>query len=120
MNKTTITIGYFILIGLMVISGSFIMVFSPEAITPFSNLVVIVLGLGVTGAVTFSGLEKLDKRVGIVSKNVNGNTTKLLEENAALRQALTDSVMYRKFVMPDIMTEETLKRIDKDRSELDV
>lgn len=68
----------------------------------------------------------LGARLDKVSKNVNGNTTRLLDENAKLRETaavtgsnpqVIDSAVYSE-PMPELMSEDTINKIKADRDQL--
>lgn len=68
-----------------------------------------------------SGLGLLGNRIDKVSKNVNGNTTKLLNENASLRERnahleATQGLGFSPGV--PLMSEDTVSRIAADRDTL--
>lgn len=66
----------------------------------------------------------IGRRLDVVSKNVNGNTSKLLEENKALRELVgvgTDTVTTARKpedVAIPLMSEDTIQRISDDKDRL--
>lgn len=67
---------------------------------------------------TLAGLGIVGKRLETVAKNVNGNSTKLLDENSQLREALLSALNNeshrRDIVAPELMSEDTLGAIQSD------
>lgn len=73
------------------------------------------------GLLTTTGI--LGSRLDKVSKNVNGNTTRLLNENAQLREVASVStgetpVTAYADPMPPLMSENTINQIKADRDQL--
>lgn len=90
MNKTAITIAFFVLIALAVLGGVVILLINPEAMATFTNLIVTVLGLATLGASTFYGFGKQGEKIDTIQKQTNGNLTRLQDENERLTQILID------------------------------
>ena len=105
------------LVGLLFV-GIFILIAlgrETEQITTFALIVIpLVIGLGGVGALQADQAKKIDT----VAKNVNGNSTKLIDENSALREALTKALNNedhrRTIVAPPLMSEDTLGAIQSD------
>lgn len=113
MDRTTkllIGIGSFIVLVLIGV----LIILDKDPTTYVGSLAVIVT--------TLAGLGILGKRQEQIAKNVNGNSTKLLNENAALRDALLNALNNadhrREVVAPPLMSEDTISRISEDVDKL--
>ena len=95
MNKTVITIAFFVLVMLALVGSITVLLIRPEQLTPFVTIVVTVLGLATTGAVTFYGLGKQGEQlqaqgtvIETIQHQTNGTTTALMNENRRLTDLL--------------------------------
>jgi len=87
MNKTVVTIAFFVLVMLALVGSITVLIMRPEQLTPFITIVVTVLGLATTGAVTFYGLGKQGEQltaqgevIQTIQKQTNGTTTALTNQ----------------------------------------
>lgn len=88
MNRTAITIGFFTLAALGVIGAVLILTVRPESFEALTSLLVTILGIATTGAVTFSALDKQDKKLDTIRTQTNGANTALRDENTSLTAQL--------------------------------
>jgi len=89
MNKTAITLGYFILVGLGIAGAVIILIVRPDSLGVLVNTLVTVLGLATVAAGTFSALGHQDRKLETIKAQTNGTLSKLTEENRALHEAIT-------------------------------
>lgn len=108
MNKTAITIGFFVLAGLGVVGSIAVLLITPTSLDRFIGIVVTVLAIASTGAVTFYGMEKQSRTIETIQTQTNGNTTALIDEVRRLNTllALAPAVV-TPAVLPDGLTEYT-------------
>lgn len=113
MDKTTrLLIGIGSMIVLVLIAVLIILDKDPTRyVGSLATIVTVLTGIGILG-----------KRQEQIAKNVNGNSTKLLNENAALREALLNALNNadhrREIVAPPLMSEDTVGRIQEDVDKL--
>lgn len=95
MNKTAITIAFFVLVALAVLGGVVVLIVNPEAVATFTSLIVTVLGLATVGATTFYGFgkqsEQIDAqntKIDTVVSQTNGNLSRVQTENERLTDIL--------------------------------
>lgn len=88
MNKTTVFIAFVCLAALGIVGSVIILTVKPEAVATFTSLLITVLGLAVSAAVTFYGLGKQGEKLDQIKTQTNGTLSKLREENAALTRQL--------------------------------
>ena len=84
MNKTAITLAYFILVGLGVVGTILILLIRPEALGSLVSTLTTVLGLATVAAVTFSGLGKVQTQIEQVRSQTNGTLSKKDDQIDAL------------------------------------
>lgn len=89
MNKTAVTLTFFVLIGIAIAGGVVILLLNEAAIERFASLIVTVLGLATLGATTFYGLDKQGTKIDTIQKQTNGNLSRLQSEN----ERLTDIII---------------------------
>lgn len=113
--RKAITIGFFVLIGLGIVGGTFIGIFRPDASATFINMVVLVLGLATTAAISFAGINEIrkqvDQKTGAIAKNVNGNITRLID-------ALLEMSNKTGIPVDDVISEHTIKTIKQNSDDL--
>lgn len=86
MNKTAITLAYFVLVALGLVASVVILVYRPEALAGLVSTITTVLGLGTVAAVQFNGLQKANEKIERVAKQTNGTLSKKDEQIAALNE----------------------------------
>lgn len=131
MNKTAAFISFAALAGVGLVGSVVLAIHRPDATATFTGLIVTVLGIAASAAGTFYALGKQGEKIesqtsklDTVAKNVNGNTSRLLEAVEALlaeRGVATTQqappVQNYSASEPPI-SEDTIARIRKDKDEL--
>jgi hypothetical protein len=131
MNKTAAFLAFAGLAAVGLIGAVFLAIHRPDASATFTALIVTVLGLAATAAGTFYALGKQGEKIesqsstlDTVAKNVNGNTTRLLEAVEALLAergvSVTQTAPQERTMtssQPPI-SEDTILRIKGDRDQL--
>lgn len=88
MNKTLITLAFLILILAAVVGDIVLAIIAPERIAAFNGGVITILGVGSAAIVTIYGLGKQGQQLEKIQSQTNGTLSKLMEENAQLRDQL--------------------------------
>lgn len=85
MNRTAVTVAFFVLVALSVIGGTAIMLLRPDMFGAYMAMMVSLVGIGSTGAMNFAQIRDVKRDVAAVkgktdtvAKNVNGNLTRLI------------------------------------------
>jgi hypothetical protein len=91
MNKTVVFIAFAVLAALGLIGCMFILVYRPDASATFISLLITVLGLVTSAAVTFYGLGKANEKIDQVVTQTNGINSALREQIASLTSQLVDA-----------------------------
>jgi len=101
MNKTVVTIAFFVLVMLALVGSIAVLIMRPDQLTPFITIVVTVLGLATTGAVTFYGLGKQGEQLTAqgavmetIQKQTNGTTTALTDQIDKQGKQIADLVAH--------------------------
>jgi hypothetical protein len=79
MNKTAAFISFAALAAVGLIGSVVLAIHRPDATATFTGLIVTVLGLAASAAGTFYALGKQGEKIDAVAKNVNGNSTRMLD-----------------------------------------
>jgi hypothetical protein len=130
-NKTAAFLAFASLAAVGLIGSVVLAIHRPDATATFTGLIVTVLGLAATAAGTFYAFgkqgEKIDsqsQQLDTIGKNVNGNTSRLLEAVEALLAergvATTQSAPPEQNLTSSAppISEETILRIKKERDKL--
>jgi hypothetical protein len=131
MNKTAAFLAFAGLAAVGLIGAVVLAIHRPDATATFTGLIVTVLGLAATAAGTFYALGKQGEKIesqsatlDTVAKNVNGNTSRLLEAVEALlaeRGVSTTQKAPEERVLTSSeppISEDTILRIKSDRDQL--
>ena len=121
MNKTTVFLAFTALAAIGLIGAVVLMILRPDATATFTSLIVTVLGLATVAATTFYGLGKQGEKLDSVAKNVNGNSTRMLDtietqqqQIAALLSALPAVGATVPIDVTPPMSEDTMLRLRED------
>jgi uncharacterized membrane protein len=88
MNKSLAIIGLFVLIILGVAGAVIILIYRPESIGTLTAFVLTVIGLAVSGVVTFGAINEQGKKLETIQRQTNGNLSAKEEENKRLTNIL--------------------------------
>lgn len=124
MNKTAAFLAFAGLAAVGLIGSVVLAIHRPDATATFTGLIVTVLGLAATAAGTFYALGKQGEKIDVVAKNVNGNSTRMLDtiekqqgQIAGLLAALPATIAAPIDTTP-AMTEDTMLRLRSDAAQL--
>lgn len=84
MNKTLISIGFFVLIAIGMVGAVVLIIYRPEELASFIGAITTLLGIGSAAVITIYGLGKQGEQLETIRANTNGTLSKLQEENARL------------------------------------
>jgi len=85
MNKTLITLSLVGLVGLGLIGGILIEIYSPESFANFTQYVITITAFSLTAITTIAGLSIINNKVDTIKTQTNGI-------NEALRTAATQAI----------------------------
>lgn len=88
MNKTLITLGFFVIILVGIIGLVFLLITAPDRAGDFVTMLTGLLGIGTTGVVLIYGLGTQQKTLETIKANTNGNLTAKELENQRLTDVL--------------------------------
>jgi len=124
MNKTVVFVTFAALAAVGLIGAVVLAIHRPDATATFTGLIVTVLGLAASAAGTFYALGKQGEKLDTVAKNVNGNSTRMLdtiEQQQVQIQALLSALPANNATPVDTtppMSEDTIVRLRADADRL--
>ena len=91
MNKTIVTVAFFVLIFVTVLGSVAILLIQPATLDRFVSTVVVILAIATTGATTIYGLGKQGEQIHQIQKQTNGNTSRMQDQIDQLHELLAQS-----------------------------
>lgn len=106
MNKTVVTVAFFVLALVSVAGAALMLILAPAGIDRFISTVVTILAIATTSAATIYGLGKQGEVIQQIKNQTNGSTSRMQDQidAQAAQMELLHSLLAQSAALPDPAT----------------